>query len=77
MRYTTQKPKTEGWYWYYDGSEHTPTIVEVKREYSSIYGRFEFWAINDEFCFRLSEMKNGPKEYWCPIKSPKLPKGGT
>lgn len=50
MKFTSRLPKKEGFYWFTNFGEHTPTIVEVKRENGVLY------AFNEEFTIRVKKI---------------------
>jgi hypothetical protein len=65
VKYTKSLPKKEGYYWFKDGGEHTPTVLEVKKDGKKL------WASNEEFCFAVSKPRKGDNpEYWCYIPEP-------
>lgn len=45
-------PKVEGYYWWTDGGEHTPTILKVTKEGG------KFYAENNEYSFEVKKEKN-------------------
>lgn len=75
---TSKLPNKPGYYWYCNFGEHTPTIVEVTKDFS---------AQNEEFCFEIKreKFKRDEKlkvdgyyygqELWCYIPNPFLPNG--
>jgi hypothetical protein len=80
MKFTHKLPTKEGYYWWTNFGEHTPTIVEVRRDYSSM----KLWATNEEFSFVVEKAKfkkdkdmmvDGHyfgEEMWCYIPTPTL-----
>lgn len=85
---TRDIPRKEGFYWYCNFGEHTPTILKVHKS----DGRW--WAQNEEFTFEISkqnrkkiikeckELELEPidgfyhgEELWCYIPNPYLPNG--
>ena len=69
MEFKKDSPKKEGYYWFTDGTEDTPTILEVTKE-----GK-KFWAQNDSFCFEITKPKKGDNpEFWCYIPEPDMNK---
>jgi hypothetical protein len=65
MKFTKELPKKEGYYWYTDGGEGTPTILEVTKKYK------KFYASNEEFCFEVVKPPKGDRpEFWCYIPFP-------
>lgn len=91
LEFTKELPKEEGYYYWTNFGEHTPTILEVKRDYSSGVSGGQLWAQNEEFCFKVekiqlkkedkdSELLNEDgyyhgEELWCRIPDPYLPGG--
>lgn len=89
LKFTNELPKKEGYYWWTNFGEHTPTIVEVVREGDG------WFAQNEEFCFPVQKLNRkkiikecvsselGPnedgyyygEELWCYIPNPILPNG--
>lgn len=51
--FTRNPPDKEGYYYYCNFGEHTPTMVHVKRDYST----GELWADNGEFTFEIKKIK--------------------
>lgn len=90
LEFTRNLPKEEGYYWWTNFGEHTPTILEVKKGYSDPHGN-TLWAQNEEFCFKIEKicLKKEDKdpellnedgyyhgeELWCRIPDPYLPGG--
>ena len=87
--FTKELPKKEGFYWYTNFGEHTPVVLEVRKDYTD-GGRL--YAQNEEFCFkveRVNRKKNieqckkyeiepidgyyHGEQLWCYIPSPWLP----
>ena len=58
-------PKKSGWYWFFDGGEHTPAMLEVERDGNKLM------ASNEEFMFDVSK-KPVDGEYWGKIPVPFL-----
>ena len=74
-------PTKEGYYWFCDFGEHTPTVVEVRRHKDVLY------AYNEEFHFTVAPSSSDENddfvdkpfrygdELWCRIPNPFLPTG--
>ena len=76
LYFSHKLPDREGYYWWTDFGEHTPTIVYVSKEKDG------FAAQNEEFCFVVSKVvpkeqrvdgDNYSDELWCYIPNPILP----
>ena len=65
LQLTNKTPNKEGYYWYCNFGEHTPTVVRVTKD------KHGFYAQNKEFCFVISEPVAG-EEVWCYIPNPTL-----
>ena len=63
---TNIPPKKPGFYWFFDGGEHTPAMVEVVRDFGK-----PLTAFNEEFMFDVSK-KPEDGEYWGQIPMPFL-----
>lgn len=50
-KFTKKLPTKEGYYWWTNFGEHTPTIVRVKRDYSSK----ALYADNGEYTFKVEK----------------------
>ena len=78
LTFTSELPKEEGYYWWTNFGEHTPLVVEVRRD-----GR-KLWAEGGEYTFIVSKPKidKDPEmmvdghyfgeEMWCRIPNPFL-----
>lgn len=78
MKFTSKLPNKEGYYWWTNFGEHTPTIVKVEREGKSWY------ASNEEFTIHIKKPKiiKDPdlmvdghyygEEMWCYIPVPTM-----
>jgi hypothetical protein len=53
IKLTPAKPKKEGYYWWTNFGEHTPTVVEVKKESDG-----SLWADNGEYFFQIEDHKD-------------------
>lgn len=51
--FTEKLPTEVGFYWWTNFGEHTPTILEVRIDYSSGGDSKKLWASNEEFCFEI------------------------
>lgn len=51
--FTKDLPTEEGLYWWTNFGEHTPCVLEVKRDYSS--GGGGLYADNGEYSFRITK----------------------
>ena len=51
MKMTTDPPKGEGYFWFTNLGEHTPTMLRVKRSYSD----GKLYADNGEFSFEVGD----------------------
>lgn len=88
LKYTKELPSKEGFYFWTNFGEHTPTILEVTKDYSN----GGLYASNEEFGFPIKKKKqieldlddqNDLKvdgyeygeEMWCYIPCPFLPNG--
>jgi hypothetical protein len=83
LQFTKILPKKPGYYWWTNFGEHTPVVLEVKRDYND----GGLWASNEEFAFKVGrakfekdkEMMVGGyyygEELWCYIPNPHLPNG--
>lgn len=61
MKMTIQPPKGEGYFWWTNGGEHTPTIMRVRRSYSNR----KLYADNGEYSFEVDdepEIRDKPDE---------------
>jgi hypothetical protein len=47
--FTKKLPTKEGYYWWTNFGEHTPTILRVDRDYTTK----TLWASDEEFCFEI------------------------
>ncbi len=87
LELTSKLPTKPGYYWYCNFGEHTPTVVEVTRDYPTQ----TLWAHNEEFCFQIKKVNlkqvikenkeleiekvdghHPGEEMWCYIPNPFL-----
>jgi len=66
-KFTKKLPTKEGYYWWTNFGEHTPTVVRVTRDYSSR----ALYADNEEYSFKVKK-KSIPKK----DKDPEMKKDG-
>jgi len=53
LLFRRKRPTKEGYYWYCNFGEHTPTILRVQKNYSD---NGTLWATNEEFSVRLNPL---------------------
>lgn len=79
MKFTRTLPKKEGYYWWTNFGEHTPTVLEVRKDADGT-----LWGGNEEFSVVVEkpEVNKDPDmmvdghyygdEMWCYIPNPIL-----
>jgi hypothetical protein len=82
LTFTTDLPTKEGYYWWTNFGEHTPTVLYVRRDTDGV-----LWGGNEEFTVVVKKPKfdKDPEmmvdgyyygqELWCYIPCPMLPNG--
>jgi hypothetical protein len=60
--FTRELPKKEGFYWWTCFGEHTPCVMQVKKDYSD---GGSLWADNGEYSFKIEKPK---KQLELPIE---------
>ena len=59
MKMSNKPPTKPGYYWFFDGTEHTPAILRVEVE--NYFGARLLKASNEEFGFTVEQ---NPNEFW-------------
>lgn len=69
---TNNPPKKPGLYYYFDGGEHTPTILKVMTRNATLGERKNpLYAENEELFFKVPLRKN-KTDFWAEIPPPSL-----
>ena len=57
MKFSKKLPDKPGFYWYCNFGEHTPVVLEVKKDYST--KGYPLYAFNEEFTIKI---ERGPSK---------------